>query len=105
MVEEGPQAVVVAHLEDLDVLTGEEFLLDSQVAMEKVEFHHSQLNRKDGIWLEVIYLKISQNFLFRFFRFQNICINVENYTSSVTCIDNWRFVLLNFFVCQTRLKL
>ena len=70
MVEEVRQAVVVAHLVDLDVLTGEEFLLDSQVAMEKVEFHHSQLNRKDGIWLEVIYLKISQNFLLRFLGFK-----------------------------------
>ena len=70
MVEEVRQAVVVVHLVDLDVLTGEEFLQDSQVAMEKVEFHHSQLNRKDGIWLEVIYLKISQNFLFRFLGFK-----------------------------------
>ena len=70
MVEEVRLAVVVAHLVDLDVLTAEEFLQDSQVAMEKVEFHHSQLNRKDGIWLEVIYLKISQNFLFRFLGFK-----------------------------------
>ena len=70
MVEEVRLAVVVAHLVDLDVLTVEEFLQDSQVAMEKVEFHHSQLNRKDGIWLEVIYLKISQNFLLRFLGFK-----------------------------------
>jgi len=70
MVEEVRLAVVVAHLVDLDVLTGEEFLLDSLVAMEKVEFHHSQLNRKDGIWPEVIYLKISQNFLLRFLGFK-----------------------------------
>ena len=62
-----PLAVVVAHLEDLDVLTEEEeFLQDSLVEMEKVEFHHNQLNRKDGIWLEVICLKIFRNFLFRF---------------------------------------
>lgn len=67
MVEEvEPLAVVVAHLEDLDVLTGDEFKQDSLVAMEKVEFLHNQLNRKDGIWLEVICLKIFRNFLFRF---------------------------------------
>ena len=70
MVEEVRLAVVVAHLEDLDVLTAEEFLQDSQVAMEKVEFHHSQLNRKDGIWLEGICLKISQNFLLLFLGFK-----------------------------------
>ena len=68
MVEEVERlAVVVAHLEDLDVLTEEEeFLQDSLVEMEKVEFHHNQLNHKDGIWLEVIFPKIFRNFLFRF---------------------------------------
>ena len=62
MVEEvEPLAVVVVRLEDLD-----EFPQDSLVAVEKVEFLHSQLNRKDGIWLEVICLKIFRNFIFRF---------------------------------------
>ena len=67
MVEEvEPLAVVVVRLEDLDVLTGDEFPQDSLVAVEKVEFLHSQLNRKDGIWLEVICPKIFRNFIFRF---------------------------------------
>lgn len=72
MVEEVERlAVVVAHLEDLDVLTEEEeFLQDSLVEMEKVEFHHNRLNRKDGIWLEVIFPKNIAKFSISFLGFK-----------------------------------